>query len=190
MALRVVQGGEQYRERVWVDEQVFSGLEALENLVLLHNASSVAVFRALKGGPWDRVPAAAIFTSSFHRTISPNGSRFQRRNRRRRTPGTRQSFCEGLEWLGLKLDAMRNADMLGQGGRTSREESQFHAQVTPTVEGLMMAHLALRLHAGETPTSGPVTFSWLTPHLPFFYWRRPWVPCFSRLTLLTCWARP
>jgi acetate kinase len=75
MALRVVQGGDRYREPVLIDDQVISGLEELEDLAPLHNASSVAVFRAfqkafqtaLGGG----VPAVAIFDSSFHRTVPP-----------------------------------------------------------------------------------------------------------------------
>jgi acetate kinase len=75
MALRVVQGGDRYREPVRIDDQVLSGIEELEDLAPLHNASSVAVYRAfqqafqtaLRGS----VPAVAIFDSSFHRTIPP-----------------------------------------------------------------------------------------------------------------------
>ena len=73
MALRVVQGADLYREPVRIDDSVLEGLESLEDLAPLHNASSVAVFRAFQQSfqtaPPDIVPAVAIFDSSFHRTI-------------------------------------------------------------------------------------------------------------------------
>ena len=73
MALRVVQGGDLYHEPVHIDGQVLAGLEELEDLAPLHNASSVAVFRAFQRvfqtEPQSAVPAVAIFDSSFHRTI-------------------------------------------------------------------------------------------------------------------------
>lgn len=71
MALRVVQGGDLYREPVRIDDRVLLGLEALEDLAPLHNAGSVAVFRAFQAALRGSVPAVAIFDSSFHRTISP-----------------------------------------------------------------------------------------------------------------------
>jgi acetate kinase len=73
MALRVVQGGHLYHEPVRIDDQVLAGFEELEDLAPLHNASSVAVFRAFQQAfqkaPRAAVPAVAIFDSSFHRTI-------------------------------------------------------------------------------------------------------------------------
>ena len=69
MALRVVQGGDLYNEPVRIDDPVLSGLEKLEDLAPLHNASSVAVFRAFRTALNGAVPAVAIFDSSFHRTI-------------------------------------------------------------------------------------------------------------------------
>ena len=71
MALRVVQGGDRYHDPVRIDDQVLAGIEALEDLAPLHNASSVAVFRAFQGAFRGAVPAVAIFDSSFHRTIPP-----------------------------------------------------------------------------------------------------------------------
>lgn len=71
MALRVVQGGDRYHDPVRIDDQVLAGIEALEDLAPLHNASSVAVFRAFQGAFRGTVPAVAIFDSSFHRTIPP-----------------------------------------------------------------------------------------------------------------------
>lgn len=69
MALRVVQGGDLYHQPVRIDDQVLKGLEALEDLAPLHNASSIAVFRAFREALG--TPAVAIFDSSFHRTIPP-----------------------------------------------------------------------------------------------------------------------
>jgi len=69
MALRVVQGADKYTEPVRIDDQVLSSLEELEDLAPLHNAGSVAVFRAFQAALGSRVPAVAIFDSSFHRTI-------------------------------------------------------------------------------------------------------------------------
>ncbi len=71
MALRVVQGGDRYHDPVRIDDEVLAGIEELEDLAPLHNASSVGVFRAFQGALRDAVPAVAIFDSSFHRTIPP-----------------------------------------------------------------------------------------------------------------------
>jgi len=73
LALRVVQGGDLYLEPVRIDDRVVTNLVELEDLAPLHNASSVAVFRAFQQTfqtpPGGGVPAVAIFDSSFHRTI-------------------------------------------------------------------------------------------------------------------------
>jgi acetate kinase len=71
MALRIVQGGDRYRQPVRIDDRVIAEVEALDDLAPLHNASSVAVFREFKAALKDRVPALAIFDSSFHLTIPP-----------------------------------------------------------------------------------------------------------------------
>jgi len=70
MALRVVQGGDRYREPVRIDDRVIAGIEALDDLAPLHNASSVAAFRAFEAEMGASMPALAIFDSSFHRTLS------------------------------------------------------------------------------------------------------------------------
>jgi|SRR5581483_8034758 len=69
MALRIVQGGELYREPVRIDDQVIAQVEALDDLAPLHNAASVAVFRVFHEALGESVPAVAIFDSSFHATI-------------------------------------------------------------------------------------------------------------------------
>ncbi|MBZ5677944.1 MAG: acetate/propionate family kinase [Acidobacteriia bacterium] len=73
MALRVVQGGDLYLQPTKIDDRVVANMVELEDLAPLHNASSVAVFRAFQQafqtGSRGGVPAVAIFDSSFHRTI-------------------------------------------------------------------------------------------------------------------------
>jgi acetate kinase len=318
MALRIVQGGDRYREPVRIDDQVLAGLEALEDLAPLHNAGAVAVFRAFQQAfqallP-GHFPVVAIFDSSFHRTLSSTAFTYaiphdlaakhkirrygfhgishnylllryaeitgtpvtqssiitlhlgggcsvtaikngesvdtsmgftpleglvmgtrsgdidpavvgflarkeqvsvevvegwlntqsgllgisglsqdvrvltQRANTDDRArlaldvfsyrakkyigaylaamggaaavvfsggigehaPGIRQSICDGLEGLGLELDHARNVGNLGREAPITREGSRLPAYVIPTDEGLMMAHLALRWHAGLT----------------------------------------
>jgi acetate kinase len=70
MALRVVQGGERYTEPVGIDDRVLADIEALDDLAPLHNAGSVATFRAFRAA-LPKAPAVAIFDSSFHRTLPP-----------------------------------------------------------------------------------------------------------------------
>jgi acetate kinase len=314
MALRVVQGGDRYREPARIDDQVIAGVEELDDLAPLHNASSVAVYRAFEAALRGSVPAVAIFDSSFHRTLPPvaytyaiphelaakykirrygfhgishnylmlryaeitgtpvaqtnivtlhlgggcsaaaikNGESVdtsmgftpleglvmgtrsgdidpalvgflarkenvsvevvegwlntrsgllgssglsqdmrvltQRADNDLRArlaldvfsyrakkyigaylaamgeaaaivfsggigesaPGIRQNICQGLERLGLELDPARNRAMVGREGPITREGSRLAAYVIPTDEGLMMAHLALRWHAGAS----------------------------------------
>lgn len=69
MALRIVHGGDLYREPVRIDDEVVAQIEALDDLAPLHNAASLAVFRAFRTALGDRIPALAIFDSSFHHTI-------------------------------------------------------------------------------------------------------------------------
>ncbi len=72
MALRIVHGGDLYRAPVRIDDEVVAQIEALDDLAPLHNAASLAVFRAFRTALGARVPALAIFDSSFHHTIRPS----------------------------------------------------------------------------------------------------------------------
>lgn len=52
----------------------------------------------------------------------------------------RAKICEGLEWMGLKLDAERNREMTGRReGLISTPESRLAAYVIPTDEELLIA---------------------------------------------------
>ncbi len=310
-ALRIVHGGDLYREPVRIDEGVIAGVEALDDLAPLHNAAALAVLRAFRTVLGQSVPAVAIFDSSFHHTIRPTAYTYAiprelaEKHKIRRygfhgishqylmlryaqitetplartniitlhlgggcsvtaiqngesmdtsmgftpleglvmgtrsgdldpaivgflarkesvsadrvedwlnkqsgllgisgisqdtrtliqgarsdpaaglaldvfcyrakkyigayyaalggasgivfsggigehAPTIRQRICEGLEALGLDLDAARNAEIGDREGRVSRESSRMHAYVIPTDEARMMAHLALRWHA-------------------------------------------
>ena len=62
----------------------------------------------------------------------------------------RRRICEGLEWLGLEIDADRNAAMLsGREGPISREDSRLGAYVIPTDEELLIARDTVRTVQGE-----------------------------------------
>ncbi len=64
-------------------------------------------------------------------------------------PQIRERICAGLEWLGLELDAERNAKLEGgQAGPISREGSRLAAWVIPTDEELLIARDTLRVVQG------------------------------------------
>ncbi|HEX8852210.1 MAG TPA: acetate kinase [Pyrinomonadaceae bacterium] len=65
------------------------------------------------------------------------------------SPEVRARICEGLAWLGLELDAARNAEMQqGREGRISRDGSRLAAYVIPTDEELLIARDTVRVMRG------------------------------------------
>jgi acetate kinase len=57
----------------------------------------------------------------------------------------RASICEGLQWLGLELEAERNATLVsGREGLISRESSRLAVYVIPTDEELLIARDTVR----------------------------------------------
>ena len=56
----------------------------------------------------------------------------------------RARICDGLDWLGLKLDAGKNAEALGREERISTDDSRLHAFVIPTDEELLIARDTVR----------------------------------------------
>lgn len=61
----------------------------------------------------------------------------------------RARICEGLEWMGLTLDAERNAAMVGgREGRISADGSRLEAWVIPTDEELLIARDTFRVTTG------------------------------------------
>jgi acetate kinase len=62
----------------------------------------------------------------------------------------RRRICEGLEWLGLEIDADRNVSMLSaHEGLISREGSRLEAYVIPTDEELLIARDTVRTVRNE-----------------------------------------
>ena len=61
----------------------------------------------------------------------------------------RWRICEGLEWLGLKLDAAKNEKAMGREERITTEDSRLHAFVIPTDEELLIARDTVRCILGE-----------------------------------------
>jgi acetate kinase len=61
----------------------------------------------------------------------------------------RAAICEGLAWMGLALDAERNAATVGGAeGRISTAESRLAAWVIPTDEELLIARDTFRVTMG------------------------------------------
>lgn len=67
---RVVHGGADYREPVWVDQKVLAALDAVAALVPLHLPAALGVIRDLKER-WPRIPQVAVFDTAFHATLPP-----------------------------------------------------------------------------------------------------------------------
>jgi acetate kinase len=58
-------------------------------------------------------------------------------------------ICEGLQWLGIELDAARNAALVGGGeGRISADGSRVEVWVIPTDEELLIARDTWRVVTG------------------------------------------
>jgi acetate kinase len=65
------------------------------------------------------------------------------------SPQIRAGICAGLEWMGLKLDAERNAEQTGgREGLISTDDSRLAAYVIPTDEELLIARDTARCVAG------------------------------------------
>jgi len=61
----------------------------------------------------------------------------------------RARICDGLEWMGLKLDEVQNrAHTGGREGLISREDSRLAAYVIPTDEELLIARDTVRCVLG------------------------------------------
>jgi acetate kinase len=61
----------------------------------------------------------------------------------------RKRICEGLAWVGLRLDESRNERANGREERITTEDSRLHAFVIPTDEELLIARDTVRCILGE-----------------------------------------
>jgi acetate kinase len=65
------------------------------------------------------------------------------------SPEVRAKICEGLAWLGIQIDATRNAaHTSGREGQINAEESRVGVYVIPTNEELLIARDAVRVVSG------------------------------------------
>lgn len=65
------------------------------------------------------------------------------------SPAIRARICAGLDWLGLELDADRNAALINRReGLLSRDDARLAAYVIPTDEELLIARDTLRVVRG------------------------------------------
>ena len=71
------------------------------------------------------------------------------------SPSIRKQICQGLEWVGLKLDKDRNDAAVGSEKRITTDDSTLHAFVIPTDEELLIARDTVHCVAGNTVAAQP-----------------------------------
>jgi acetate kinase len=57
----------------------------------------------------------------------------------------RSRICAGMEWAGLRIEAAKNAGIVGREGQISAEDSKLLAYVIPTDEELLIARDTVRV---------------------------------------------
>ena len=65
------------------------------------------------------------------------------------SPGVRARICSGMEWAGLRIDAARNQETVGQEGKICTDDSRLLAYAIPTDEELLIARDTVRVILGE-----------------------------------------
>ncbi len=65
------------------------------------------------------------------------------------SPEIRARICEGMEWAGLKIDAVRNQQTVGREGLISTDDSKLLAYAIPTDEELLIARDTVRVILGQ-----------------------------------------
>ena len=65
------------------------------------------------------------------------------------SPDVRARICAGMEWAGLRLDAARNQQTIGQEAIISTDDSKLLAYAIPTDEELLIARDTVRVIKGE-----------------------------------------
>jgi acetate kinase len=64
-------------------------------------------------------------------------------------PQVRERICHGLDWLGITIDAERNAAVVGEEGRIDAASSRVALWVIPTDEELLIARDTWRVVTGH-----------------------------------------
>lgn len=59
-------------------------------------------------------------------------------------PAVRARICTGMDWCGLKLDDVRNGEVVGLEGRISADDAKVQAHVIPVDEAVMIARDTVR----------------------------------------------
>jgi acetate kinase len=70
----VVHGADRFTESIFIDAEVISGIEALEDLAPLHNAPAVDVIHASRDVLATAIPMFAVFDTAFHCRLPPQAS--------------------------------------------------------------------------------------------------------------------
>ena len=64
------------------------------------------------------------------------------------SPEVRARICEGMEWVGVRIDAAKNSETVGREGVISTEDSKLLAYAIPTDEELLIARDTVRVIKG------------------------------------------
>jgi acetate kinase len=67
------------------------------------------------------------------------------------SPAVRARICANLDWLGINVDGVRNAALVGQEGRMDAAGSRVELWVIPTDEELLIARDTWRVVSGADP---------------------------------------
>lgn len=70
----MVHGADRFTESIFIDAEVISGIEALEDLAPLHNAPAVDVIHASRDVLATAIPMFAVFDTAFHCRLPPQAS--------------------------------------------------------------------------------------------------------------------
>jgi acetate kinase len=65
------------------------------------------------------------------------------------SPPVRAKSCEGLEYMGVKIDSTRNDEMIGKEGMISTDDSPVKVYAIPTNEEILIARDTVRCVVGE-----------------------------------------
>ena len=150
---RVVHGGAEFREPVFLDGPTIDRLEDAGRLAPLHNAPALAAARALLECCGDGVRHIASFDTAFHRSMPPRAAEYALPRDLAERHGLRRYGFHGLahEWMALRAPQLLRRESAGLrlvtlqlgGGCSAAAIEGGHSidtsmGLTP-LEGLMMA---------------------------------------------------
>ena len=115
IAHRVVQGGAEFREPVFLDAQTIDRLDRAGRFAPLHNAPALAAARALLERCGDGVRHVVSFDTSFHRTMPARAAEYALPRDLAAQYGLRRYGFHGLahEWMALRAPQLLGREAAG-----------------------------------------------------------------------------